>query len=69
MQDEVADGVRLIVRPPPEIVFTQDVEALLDMYGEFVDQTSGDVLEQVRVDRFGHPVMISSNVATISTSE
>ena len=62
MEDEIADGVRLLVRPPPQVILTQDVETFLDLYREFVDQSSGEVLQQKGVDRFRHLVMISSNV-------
>ena len=62
MQDQIADGVRLIVRPPPQIVLGQDVQTLLDLDGKLVDQPSREVLQQKGVNRFGHLVMISSKL-------
>jgi len=66
MEDEIADRVRLLVRPPPQVILTQDVETFLDVYRELVNQSSGEVLQQKGVDRFRHLVMISSKCASVS---
>jgi hypothetical protein len=66
MEDEIADRVRLLVRPPPQVILTQDVETFLDLYREFVNQSRAEVLQQEGVNRFRHLVMISSKCASVS---
>ena len=54
MQHQVAERVRCLVRPPPQIVVRHQVEAFADLRGKVVDEARAYQVQQRGLERAFH---------------
>ena len=61
VEHEVADGVGLFVRSPPNVVFAESLQASADLSRVVGEQPGGHKLQHISAKGVGHLGMISSN--------